>query len=164
MLSEKQLLIKEYAEQLLEEHGLAEKGWVFIFDRAPKRYGQCVYTKKHISVSRQLTELNTVERTKETVVHELAHALTPGAHHGPAWQEKCRELGIEPERCYGDEVIQPDPKWVVTAGGEEIFIKYVRKPRIKNWGDRWIQGRKADTEGKLQVMSYDDYVAQYGEI
>lgn len=101
------------AHRLMTQHGLSE--WTFRFDRAKRRFGACNYTTQTISLSRRLTEINSVEHVRETLLHEIAHALTPGAHHGEAWQAMCVQLGIEPKRLYSSaEVEQPTPRyWLV---------------------------------------------------
>ena len=76
----------------MARHGLGD--WTFQFDRAKRRFGACNYTTRTISLSRTLTRLNDDAAVRETLLHEIAHALTPGAGHGPAWQVKCLEFGI----------------------------------------------------------------------
>lgn len=97
----------------MQKHGL--DSWTFRFDRAKRRFGACNYTTETISLSKHLTELNSDAQVRETLLHEIAHALTPGAHHGAAWQNACRKLGVDPKRCYTHtEVAQPAPRyWLV---------------------------------------------------
>ena len=35
----------------------------------------------------------------DTLLHELAHARTPGAHHGPVWKNAAVEMGCTGKRC-----------------------------------------------------------------
>ena len=94
------------ARQLMNRHGLSD--WAFGFDHARRRFGSCRCGSKRITLSRPLTLLNTEEQVRNTILHEIAHALTPGAGHGARWRQKCREIGAEPARCYTeDEVISP---------------------------------------------------------
>lgn len=104
---------EKLANTLMTQHGL--ENWTFRFDRAKRRFGACNYTTRTISLSRHLTELNSAAQVRETLLHEIAHALSPGAHHGKAWQEACIDLGIDPKRCYTPaEVEQPAPRyWLV---------------------------------------------------
>lgn len=104
------------------------KDWVFKFDHAKRRFGSCNYTLKQITLSKHLTELNEPLQVRETLLHEIAHALTPGDHHGKNWQKKCLELGIEPERCYKrEEVTQPKPKYILLCQNCNLQVPRLRK-------------------------------------
>ncbi|HIQ56884.1 TPA: SprT-like domain-containing protein [Candidatus Gracilibacteria bacterium] len=96
------------ASELIFLHGLEKQGWVFIFDRAKKRFGMCNYTTKTISLSKYLTAINSEEKVINTILHEIAHALAGyNAGHGKKWKETMINLGQIPSRCYGNEVITP---------------------------------------------------------
>jgi predicted SprT family Zn-dependent metalloprotease len=82
----------------MRQHGL--KDWSFRFDRAKRRFGCCYYATRTITLSQHLTVLNDEATVRDTLLHEIAHALTPAAGHGPAWRAKCLELGAKPERCF----------------------------------------------------------------
>lgn len=109
------------------EHGLT--GWRFRFDRAKKRFGLCHYSSKTISLSRSLTELNDAAQVEDTLLHEIAHALTPGAAHGPRWREVCRRLGAKPMRCFGAEVTRPRPSYLLVCPRCERAFPRERKTR-----------------------------------
>ncbi len=96
------------ARLLMRDHGLSD--WQFGFDHARRRFGCCNYTHKRITLSRPLTFLNPIDEVRDTLLHEIAHALTPGAHHGPAWQAMCVRLGCRPARCYTDERVVAPPR------------------------------------------------------
>lgn len=98
------------ANALLREHGLAAQGWRFVWDNARKRGGECNYQRKTVSMSKYLVPLWTDEQVKDTLIHEVAHALTPGAKHGAVWARKMRELGHIPARTHNNEVVPG--KWV----------------------------------------------------
>lgn len=96
------------ARSLMSEHGLT--GWSFAFDHARRRFGACNYTRKRITLSRPLVLLNGIDAVRDTVLHEIAHALCPGDRHGPRWRAMCARLGANPKRCYNDdEVVSPAP-------------------------------------------------------
>lgn len=89
------------ARELMAEHGLTD--WIFKFDNAKRRFGQCNYTSQTISLSRHLVELNEWEIVRKTVIHEIAHALVGPRHgHDRVWRAKARELGHSGARCYSD--------------------------------------------------------------
>src|SRR4051794_7171378 len=97
---------RDLAITLMRQHGLSD--WTFRFDHARRRFGSCRTRLKLITLSRPLTFLNDEPQVRDTILHEIAHSLTPGDGHGPAWRRKCAEIGANPRRCYGDdEVISP---------------------------------------------------------
>jgi predicted SprT family Zn-dependent metalloprotease len=99
---------KEMAWKLLREHALI--GWRFQFDHARRRFGSCRLRTKLITLSKPLTLLNSQEQVRDTLLHEIAHALTPGDGHGPKWKAKCREIGAAPKRCYSESEVAAPPR------------------------------------------------------
>ena len=95
------------AEELLRLHKLSPK-WTFRFDRSKVAFGKCYYGKREITLSRYLVELNNEPEVRDTILHEIAHALAPrGAGHNSAWQAIARSIGCNGERCYGADVTRP---------------------------------------------------------
>jgi len=94
---------RELAWQLMRLHGLSN--WKFEFDHARRRFGSCQSTRKVITLSRPLVLLNDVQQVRDTILHEIAHALTPGDGHGAKWRRKCAEIGANPKRCYDDTTV-----------------------------------------------------------
>ena len=103
------------AYQLLSKYKLHE--WKFKFDHARSRFGCCNFSNKTISISRVLTELNSLAKVKNTLLHEIAHALVGKKHaHGKVWQNKAIEIGCKPKRCYSpDELKVPLAKYTVSC-------------------------------------------------
>ena len=87
------------AVSLLREHHLWP-AWHFRFDRSVRRFGVCNYRKQFIGLSSQLTQMNDEAHVRDTILHEIAHALCPiGTGHGFAWRAMARTIGAKPERC-----------------------------------------------------------------
>ena len=61
------------ARRLLAEHGLS--GWTVGLDRAKTRAGACHYSRRLITLSAPLTRLHTEDDVRDTILHEIAHAL-----------------------------------------------------------------------------------------
>jgi predicted SprT family Zn-dependent metalloprotease len=99
---------RHLAHHLLREHGLV--AWEFRFDHARRRFGACHYGTRRITLSRPLTLLNPIDQVRDTLLHEIAHALTPGDGHGRAWKAKCLQIGAQPRRCYNDDTVTPPPR------------------------------------------------------
>ena len=105
------------AETLMAHHGLTETGWTFKMDRAIARLGFCQYGPKIISMGAVYVESADEAAVRDTVLHEIAHALagayvlTPTGRvvrdrqgrvtkigHGWQWKIKAREIGCSGQR------------------------------------------------------------------
>lgn len=116
MVTQKSLRARDLALRLMAEHGLA--GWTFAFDGARRRAGGTFHPDAaagrpgRISLSVHYCERNSEEDVKDTILHEIAHALVgPGHGHDDAWKAKCNEVGARPERCYSEAVDMPNGRW-----------------------------------------------------
>lgn len=98
------------ARELMSQHGLA--GWSFAWDRARRRFGTCSVERRRITLSAYLTHLNDEAHVRDTILHEIAHALAPGDGHGARWKAACRRIGATPERCYREAA---DPRVTLAA-------------------------------------------------
>jgi predicted SprT family Zn-dependent metalloprotease len=109
---------KKLAIDLMSEHGILDQGWRFQYDNAKRRFGRCSYSTKTISLSKHLVLLNELEIVKNTILHEIAHALTPGAGHSRIWQRKAIEIGCSGDRCYSSfEVQVPESRYISECKG-----------------------------------------------
>ena len=120
---------EQLALDLMRQHGL--RRWKFTFDRAVCRFGCCNERKRTISLSAKLTELNDEEAVRDTILHEIAHALVGvRAGHGPKWQRQALAIGCAPIRCYGEEVRAPTRKFIGTCPTCKISISRSRRSRV----------------------------------
>lgn len=112
----------------MARHGLTD--WKFRLDSAKRRAGCCNYTYRTISLSRHYVLLNPVESIRDTILHEIAHALVgPGHHHNEVWKAKCVEIGAKPVRCYSDATTaMPEPKWLAVCAGCLTEFKRHKRP------------------------------------
>jgi len=101
---------------LMEAHGLTRLGWTCVFDERPvSRFGQCRTIEKQIGLSLKLVVLNNEDAVRDTILHEIAHALDTVRHgrhsgHGPRWKAICREIGANPRCYYSESVVTPVTK------------------------------------------------------
>lgn len=91
--------VKELARQLINKH-LPNSVWRFQFDRAKRRAGCCKYGKKLITLSEPLLPKMSDNEIRDTLLHEIAHALTPGEQHSPEWKRVALSIGCNGERCH----------------------------------------------------------------
>ena len=107
-------VVKMLADKLLDEHGLIEKGWRFSFDRAKRRAGSCKFSKKEITLAKAYAEQQERLEIKNTILHEIAHALVGSQHgHSQIWRKKAKEIGCDASRCH--HIVFSKPKYVLTC-------------------------------------------------
>lgn len=91
---------KHLAETLMTEHDLLSAGWSFTFDNASRRMGVCRYKTKTIGVSRLYAAEATEAQVRDTILHEIAHAIVGPSHkHGLVWKAAASRIGATPKSC-----------------------------------------------------------------
>lgn len=113
--------VRALAERLIAEH--LDDSWSFDYDRAKTRAGMCDYARRRITVSRYLTAMEPEEQVRQTLLHELGHALAgPGAGHGPEWRRIAAELGYVGGRTHDGRVASEYARWIGTCpNGHRIY-------------------------------------------
>lgn len=109
---------QDLAIALMTKHGLF--GWQFKFNRAKRQMGVCRYPIRNrpgrIELSVHLVERNDEAEIRDTILHEIAHALVGPKHgHDAVWKAKCLEIGAMPKRC--GQAAMPIGKWRATCPG-----------------------------------------------
>ncbi len=116
------------ARALMDEHGLA--GWGLRFDRARRRAGVCRHDRREISLSAPLTALYSADEVRETVLHEVAHALVGAKHgHDAVWRAKARSIGASGRRLVSDDAPQLEGDWVGTCPAGHRVTRFRRPAR-----------------------------------
>ena len=75
--------------------------WTISFNKRKRAFGVCNYGKREISISSILIPFMTDSAIKDTIIHEIAHALTKGHDHDKVLKRKCIELGGTGDRLGG---------------------------------------------------------------
>lgn len=103
--------VERLARRLMNKHGLAD--WAFLFNRSTVFFGQCNKALRIIYLSVHFAEQHDkyLVEIRDTILHEIAHALTDGRSHGKEWQAKATELGATPQRCSKAHVKMPEPDY-----------------------------------------------------
>lgn len=97
------------ARTLMEAHGL--RRWSFGFNHGRRQLGVCRYDRQRIELSVHLVDGNSESAVRETLLHEIAHALAgPRAGHGPKWKAMCMRVGAKPQRL-DHEATMPQGRW-----------------------------------------------------
>jgi predicted SprT family Zn-dependent metalloprotease len=92
--------IEGEAKRLFAFHSLDKEGWIVKFGAGKRMAGCCKYGKKQIVLSREYVQNVPRESILNTLLHEIAHALTPGHKHDAVWKAKALEIGCTGERCH----------------------------------------------------------------
>jgi predicted SprT family Zn-dependent metalloprotease len=106
--------VRQLALGLLVSHGLS--GWSFAYNRRKRTLGLCVYHRRTLELSLHFVERNGVAAIRDTLLHEIAHALVgPGHGHDAAWKRQCVVIGARPVRCGHADM--PEGRWQARCEG-----------------------------------------------
>ncbi len=102
--------IKKLAIKLFKNNKI--QNWKFEFDNARRRAGLCNYRKKTISLSKYYVEYAELEHIKDTILHEIAHALIgPRNGHNYLWKKTAISIGCSGARCHQLNFIKS--RWII---------------------------------------------------
>jgi predicted SprT family Zn-dependent metalloprotease len=118
--------VRQLARELLARHGLGD--WKVTLNRRKRTLGLCRNSAKVIELSVYLIDRNGVDEVRDTILHEIAHALVgPGHGHDAVWKAKAVAVGARPQRC--GQADMPSGRWRAECGScGETFSRH-RKPR-----------------------------------
>ena len=148
------------ANRLIREHLSSE--WSFKWNNRKRAFGVCSYRTKTIQLSKPITTHEGEKKITDTILHEIAHAIAGhDAGHGAEWKRVARRLGASPTATgvITFDQAKLEPKWVVVFG-QEIVHSFHKRPSPKTFRTihmAYIQGRKAETKGKLNLVSYESF-------
>ena len=114
--------------RLIAEHGLHD--WTLVFDRAKQRAGICRYGTKQIGLSAPLTALHPEAEVRDTILHEIAHALAGPRHgHDAVWRATARRIGSSGQRCMSSDAPRVEGDWVGTCPAGHRVTRHRRPER-----------------------------------
>lgn len=110
---------RKLALDLMSQHGLSN--YHLDLSQRSLKYGNigfCNWVRRIIVISTNYIELNSVENVRDTILHEIAHALVGKNEyriastgrkirvvHGPTWLAIAKNIGCSGERCAGADTI-----------------------------------------------------------
>lgn len=84
------------ALEKVREHHL--HNWTVAFNHSKTTAGTCDSEEKIITLSRVFIELWDKKEVEDTILHEIAHALSPSEdHHSEEWKKTAKKIGARPE-------------------------------------------------------------------
>ena len=107
-----------------------DEGWSFEWMQQKRTLGDCSHGKRRIRLSTACTECNDEATVRNTILHEIAHALVgPGHGHDFVWKAQARALGVRPESC-SRSCVAPLGKWVAVCPRCSYEHNAYRKPHV----------------------------------
>lgn len=145
--------LTEFTELILQDNELDDAGWTVVWDNHHSRMGYCNYETRQIGLSEYILKvcINPIQMV-DTVLHEIAHALTPLHGHNRTWKNMAMKLGANPfarqvvEKSYDEDTA---PMWaMIDTRTFEIVHHYKRKPWDKTMRECKFYGLKSDSTAK----------------
>ena len=151
--------IADQARALMAQHRLSQ--WSFQFDTGTRRAGACHFTTQLISLSHEFAKRAPAKEVRDTILHEIAHALVGKDHnHDQVWQTQARQIGCSGQRCHNVQFTPPryimkceHGCWVATAerrrrnlickqcGGKLAYLTYTEE----GWQSEKAKSNKSKT-------------------
>jgi hypothetical protein len=113
--------------------------------------GLCLYGPRRIEISFHFAQRNGDMAIRETLLHEIAHALAGAGHgHDAVWKQKCLEIGATPKRLSFDvDMRKAGGKHVAAAA--ECSTRSTENPNTPSVGTVPIaEGNAAGSSGGAQ--------------
>lgn len=82
-----------FFEAKCKQHGLEDWHFMIVSSTKKTNIGYCSYYKRRIAIQARYFYAMSGAQVEETILHELAHALTKGHNHDAVWRAKAIELG-----------------------------------------------------------------------
>lgn len=114
---------------LLREHGL--DGWRIKVDGAKTRAGVCRFARREIGISGPLTRLHDEALVRDTILHEIAHALVGPMHgHDATWRATALRIGCTGERVVDADAPRVAGDWLGTCPAGHEVTRHRRPMRV----------------------------------
>ena len=125
--------VQTMAEGLLARHSLS--GWRVEIDRAKRRAGVCRFGDRVIGISGPLAAVHDEAEVRDTVLHEIAHALVGPAHgHDAVWRATALRIGCSARRCVDATAPRVTGAWVGVCPAGHVKDRHRRPERVLSCG------------------------------
>ena len=117
----------QLAQDLMNQWGLDD--WRFKINRRRRSLGMCFFESKRIELSAIYLQNNTTEHVVETLLHEIAHALTPNHGHDKVWFDEVVRIGGRAKiKC--SDAKMPLGNWRAQCPSCDKTFSRHRRPRV----------------------------------
>ncbi len=118
----KKEVIETYLVAKMQENGLTQANWTYTYDNRKGRLGCCDYRRKQICISEYAIQHYSIEEMKNTVLHEIAHALVGKSNgHNRVFKQKLIELGGNGKRTATEKLPESAYKYVGMCPAGHIY-------------------------------------------
>ncbi len=111
-------LVKKF-NKYIKKHGLDD--WDIRFNNKLRVCATTHYRGKYFMFSKKYIASTLTDKAsiKDTILHEIAHALVgyKVQSHGKIWRDKAISIGCSGKRCASHSISEPkDYKWLISCG------------------------------------------------
>lgn len=136
--------------------------WELKFSNQKRHLGYCRPRRKIISISQAFMQTNPFSIMKDTLLHEIAHALhfleAGKTNHSNGWKKYALRVGCEPKRCAtGEGLNMPQGNYVGVCPVCNKATHFYRK--VKRTYSCSHCTKSYDERFKLQIMSISEYLS-----
>jgi Superfamily II DNA/RNA helicases, SNF2 family len=124
----------QFAHDTLNQYGLRDWHVRLTTDMSGGFLGMCVHKDKCLIISALHIDIHDEKSVKNTIRHEVAHALTPGHSHDSIWRDKAREIGCDNTEPCSNLSFTPEAIDAIRSGATlevEIEEQIIRTPKYK---------------------------------
>lgn len=179
-------MIRQYDAQNLcdielRKHNLWNAGWRTNFTKVDKYIAACFHNEKRITISIPHLNARSESELKDTILHEIAHALVGFDHgHDLIWKTKALELGcINPSPCSASnvdagralniaETKEAKPIKSINSFCPICFQTFVMKSQMTMAGKVWMKGICGHLVNKDSIKNPEDdikiWTSQSGKV
>ena len=116
-LAQRSSFFRELAAAEMQLHGLTQQSWTVKYDHARARAGRCKHRAKVLSFSRNLIARGSPADMRNTLLHEIAHALAGPRHgHDRTWRALALRIGCNGNQCHNMELASAKWTYQCSAG------------------------------------------------
>nr|QBK91492.1 MAG: SprT-like family protein [Pithovirus LCPAC302] len=107
-------------------------GWKLKRSNDPLYIGLCSYNDKTIFLSSYFMRGYTCNyaKVKASLLHEVAHAISPGHGHDRVWKKRCERIGGD--SCEAGTVTKPGMNWAISCRQCKWRQEYYYQPDVRN--------------------------------
>jgi predicted SprT family Zn-dependent metalloprotease len=117
----------QLARDLMNRWGLHD--WEFKVNRRRRALGMCFAESKRLELSSIYIRNNDAEHVQDTILHEIAHALTPDHGHDKVWLAAAMRIGGRAKvKC--TDAKMPPGQWQAQCPSCQRRFSRHRKPRL----------------------------------